>query len=844
MAATLLWRHSKNQRTLGVFIVDLLILIAIVGALLFVRCKPIIWTVIMLVVLGLATYFKLASTALLIPSWVVFLVAAVFVHASPLRRILFTKPAMKIFRKVLPPMSETERAALEAGSVWWEGELFRGKPNWNTLHSYPKPKLTDEEQAFLDIQVEKVCSMLDDFQIVQESDMPESVWKYLKEEGFFGMLIPKSFGGLEFSAYMQSCVVSKIATRSVSAAVTTMVPNSLGPAELLLHYGTEEQKNHFLPRLADGREVPCFALTSTEGGSDAGAMPDSGVVCKGMHEGQEVLGIKLNFDKRYITLAPKATLVGLAFKMYDPEHLLGDTEELGITCALLPHDHPGMQIGDRHYPMYLSFLNGPIRGKDVFIPMDWIIGGQAQAGNGWRMLMECLSAGRGISLPALSTAAGKFNYSMLGAYAKLREQFGISIGKFEGVQDEMAKAAGLGYMLEATRCFTAGAVDLVGKPALASAIAKYHMTEMLRKSSDIAMDVHAGRAIQTGPKNYLANIYLSIPVAITVEGANILTRSLMIFGQGAVRCHPYVFNEMQALMDEDHKRGLKTFDNLLIGHMGYGLSNFVRAICFGLTNARLIKAPKSGPTAKYYRHLTRMSTAVSLISGLSMMSLGGELKRKESLSARLGDVLSYLYMASAVLKYYEDNGCTSDDLTHVDWAVRHCLYEMQEAFYGAFRNFPSRVKGRLFRYIIFPLGRTFKCPSDRLGHRLANLMMTDNSVRRRFNETIWSSMDPEDCTGAVEAAFQKMLAVEPLLKAINKGIRSGKISKKLGKQDRISKAVEVGILKEEEANELREFEALRIAALEVDDFKPEFFEKFRTSKTAEATTSQKEHMTE
>jgi len=808
-----------------VFVIDLILLITLVFFMLFIRCKPLIWTTIFLAVLLLASLFQLLSIWLLIPAWIIFIAAAAFTHLHTLRRHFITRPVVKVFRKVLPPVSETERAAIEAGSVWWEGELFQGRPNWRVLHNYPQPTLTAEEQAFLDNQVETVCQMLNDWDVVRKGDMPVIVWDYLKKERFFGMIIPKIYGGLGFSAYMQSCVVCKLATRSISAGVTTMVPNSLGPAELLLHYGTEEQKSYYLPRLATGEEVPCFALTSSEGGSDAGAMADTGTVCKGTFAGKEIIGVRLNFNKRYITLAPKATLVGLAFKLYDPEQLLGDKKIIGITCALLPHDHPGIEIGLRHYPMYLAFMNGPVRGKDVFIPLDWVIGGQAQLGNGWRMLMECLSAGRGISLPALSTAAGKRNYAITGAYAKIREQFNLSIGKFEGVQETLAKLAGYAYMLESCRTMTAGAVDLVGKPALSSAIAKYHMTEMLRKISDITMDIHAGRGIQAGPRNYLTSMYLSIPIAITVEGANILTRSLMIFGQGAIRCHPYVYEEMQALLDTDFERGLKRFDQLLIGHMGYGMSNFVRALSFGITNAKLIRSPKAGPTSYFYQQLTRMSTALSLIAGLSMLLLGGDLKRRESISARLGDVLSYLYIGSSVLKYYVDNGSKSEEFFYVNWCLKTLLYEIQEAFYGVFDNFPNPIKGKFFRIFIFPWGRCYRKPSDKLGHKLAEHMMTNSELRQRYNKLIWYSTDKNDPTGRVEVAFLKMLEIESPLKKIQKAIQEKLIPKKTNKEARLAAAIKANIITENEAQAIREFEILRADALQVDDFKPEFFEK-------------------
>ncbi|MBI2380008.1 MAG: acyl-CoA dehydrogenase [Gammaproteobacteria bacterium] len=765
--------------------------------------------------------------------WLLLGAVAAVLMLDDLRREKLVRPVFKLFKKVLPPMTSTERTALEAGDVWWDGELFRGQPDWKQLHAYPKPVLNDEEQAFLDTQVEQLCAMLDDFKIVnEEKDLPPEVWAYIKKEGFFGMIIPKSFGGLGFSAIAHSTIVSKIATRSLTAAVTVMVPNSLGPAELLLHYGTDEQKNHYLPRLATGEEIPCFALTSPEAGSDAGAIPDKGIVCMGEHEGKETLGIRLTWNKRYITLAPVATVVGLAFKLYDPEHLLGDEADLGITCALIPRDHPGMEIGNRHIPMYTAFMNGVTRGKDVFIPIDWIIGGPSYAGQGWRMLMECLSAGRAISLPALATATGKLCYRMTGAYARLRKQFKMAIGQFEGVEEALARIAGFTYQLEAARVMTAGSVDLQIKPSVPSAIAKYHMTEMGRKVINDAMDVHGGRGVIAGERNYLAHGYMGTPISITVEGANILTRNLMIFGQGAVRCHPFVFPEMEAAQNPDFEEGLRQFDKLLMGHVAYGIGNFFRTLIMALTAGRIAKSPVTGPTAPFYQQLTRMSAALALVSDMAMMVLGGDLKRRERLSARLGDVLSQLYLASAVLKYYQDQGSQAQDLPYVRWCVKRSLWEMQHAFDEFLGNFPNKILGTLLRWTVFPYGKRYLLPSDRLDRKLVAAMLDTSEIRERITQASYTGKDDNDITGRMENAFQKVLAVLPLEKRIGKAVRDGQVEKRVDPLEVLRLAVAAGVISEDEAELIKQAEAARSDAIQVDDYSQDYVKGVQAAKPA------------
>lgn len=752
---------------------------------------------------------------------ILLVVLAIVLGVTDIRRNLITKPVFQIFKKILPPMSSTEREAMEAGSIWWEGELFRGKPDWNKLHGYAKPALNEEEQAFLDNQVETLLKMLDDHKIVhQDKDLPKEVWDYLRKEGFFAMIIPKSFGGKEFSAIANSTIVSRISTRSLSAAVTVMVPNSLGPGELLMHYGTEAQKNYWLPRLADGTDVPCFALTGPEAGSDAGAIPDTGIVCKGMHDGEEVLGLKLSWDKRYITLAPVATVLGLAFKMYDPDGLLGDKKELGITCALIPTSHPGVNVGDRHFPVAMAFMNGTTTGEDVFIPLDWIIGGPDYAGRGWRMLVECLSAGRGISLPALATANGHLSARTTGAYAAVRKQFGLSIGKFEGIQEAMGRIGGLTYTLEAMRTMTAGAIDLGESPSVVTAIAKYHMTEMSREVINDAMDVHAGKGVQLGPKNYLAHQYFGTPVAITVEGANILTRNLMIFGQGATRCHPYVFDEMEAAANPDSEQGLKDFDQLLIKHVAFATGNFFGALWQGLTAAAFNRAPVSGETGEYYQQLSRMSKGLALCADFSMLMLGGDLKRKEMISARLGDVLSQLYIASAVLRRYESDGRQVADLPFVHYALQRSLHRIGVAFDGFFQNFPSRVVAVLLKRVVFPWGINYRMPHDEITQKVSDSLMTPGVMRDRLTHLCYIGEHAGDAVGIVENAFIAMHEMVPVEKKILAAQKQKLIPRKLPFAKTLELALENGVISEHEAEQLKRADTLRREALSVDNFAP------------------------
>ncbi len=747
-------------------------------------------------------------------AFAIFAPLALVLNLPPVRQGLITRFIFGPFKAVLPEMSSTEREALEAGDVWWEAEMFRGRPEWDKLLDFPYTKLTPVEQAFLDTECEEVCRRVDDWKCeFEDKDLTPEVWQYLKDKGFFAMLIKKEFGGLGFSAYAQSCVVTKLATKSITLAVTVMVPNSLGPGELLMYYGTKEQQKQWLPGLIKGTELPCFGLTGPEAGSDATAMPDLGVVGYGEHEGKKTLGIRLNFEKRYITLAPVATVVGLAFKLRDPDGLLGDKTRVdyGITCALIPAKHPGVLIGRRHYPG-AAFHNGPIFGKDVFIPLDWIIGGPEMAGKGWRMLVECLSAGRGISLPALATAAGQTSYRMVGAYARIRRQFKVAIGKFEGVQEATGRIAAHAYTLEAMRVLTASAVDHCA-PSVVTAIAKYHMTELMRRIVIDSMDVLSGRGIQQGPRNTLSMAYRATPVAITVEGANILTRNLMIFGQGAIRCHPYVFPEMEAARQDD----LPAFDQALFGHLGFSINRAVRALTLGLTGSRLAGSPITGVTAPYFRQLERFSASLAFVSDLTMGVLGGKLKFKERLSARLGDVLSQLYIASAVLKYFIHHGQKDEDVQHMQWAMDHCLNEMARAFEEFLRNFPAAWARGVMRVVVFPLGNHYQPVSDALNARVADQLLEQTGLRDRVSWLVFKNGGPHDAIGRIEHAWNLLQKAEPaFLKYYKMMVKDELAGDDTG--GRLADAVNRKLLTREEADLVAEFDKARLDVIQTDHF--------------------------
>ncbi len=723
-------------------------------------------------------------------------------------------------------MSDTEREAIQAGTVWWDAELFSGRPNWRKLLAISEPTLTAGEQAFLDGPVEELCRIVDDWQINEElHDLPEKVWQFMKDKGFFGMIIPKKYGGLEFSALAHSAVVMKVASRSMTAAVTVMVPNSIGPAELIHLYGTEEQKNYYLPRLARGEEIPCFALTGPDAGSDAASMTDNGVVCRGEFEGKkDVLGIRLNWEKRYITLGPIATVLALAFKLYDPDHLLGNKEELGITVALIPTDTPGISIGRRHFPLNVSFQNGPNTGRDVFIPIDWIIGGAKQAGQGWRMLMECLAAGRSISLPSVSTGSAKLVSRAVGAYARIRKQFKTPIGHFEGVEEALARMGGYAYLMDAARVVTVGAVDMGEKPSVISAIVKYHHTERMRRLVNDAMDVLGGRGICLGRRNFLGHVYQAIPISITVEGANILTRSLIIFGQGAIRCHPYILKEMKAATDPDPVRASMRFDRALFHHIGFFFRNVTRSLFMGLTGGRWVSVPSNGPTRNYYRQLTRMSTALALTSDMAMLVLGGTLKRRESISARLGDVLSYLYLASASLKHFKDQGSPPEDLPLLQWACEYCLYNIQVRLGEVIRNFPSRPVAWLLRFLVFPTGMPYRGPSDQLNHQVAGLLLEPSEVRDRLTSGIYLPRDHEEPMEILEVALKKIIEAEAVEKKLRKAVQTGAL--KASEQEALLReAVKAGVIDKKEADLVRSAEEARREAIRVDDYPQDYWKR-------------------
>jgi acyl-CoA dehydrogenase len=741
-----------------------------------------------------------------------------------LRRPLVSDRILRVFRKIMPAMSQTEADAINAGSVWWDGDLFSGRPNWNKLHSFPRPTLSVEEQAFLDKDTEDLCAMCSEWDSTHlASDMSREVWQFIKDHGFLGMIIPKRYGGKEFSAYAHSCVIQKLSTRSSSAAVSVMVPNSLGPAELLLHYGTDEQKNYYLPRLAKGLDIPAFALTSPQAGSDAASIPDLGIVCKGTWQGREVLGMRVTWDKRYITLGPICTVLGLAFRLHDPDRLLGDKEDIGITCALVPTDTPGVNIGRRHLPLDAKFQNGPNSGKDVFMPLEWIIGGPKMAGQGWRMLMECLAAGRSISLPSSNVGMAKLAVRGTGAYSRVRQQFKTPIGKFEGIEEALARMGGNLYLMDATRMMTAGAIDLGEKPSVVSGIAKYHVTERARKVITDAMDIQGGKAICLGPNNFMGRAYQQVPVSITVEGANILTRSLIIFGQGAIRCHPYVLPEMHAAREQDLARASIDFDRALWGHVRFAIGNGLRAFIMGLSGSHWASTPTNvaPETQRYYQQLTRFSSAFAFLADVSMIVLGAGLKRREKLSARLGDILSLMYLASCTLKRYEDEGRQAADAPLMHWAIWDAMFQAQNAFEGVISNYPSRIVGWLLRRVIFPLGRPYVVPSDKLGHEVARLLIAPSATRDRLTAGAYVPASATDIIGKLEAALTAAVDAE----AIEARIRAAQKDKRIRGTDAESvqnAAVAAGVISAEEKSKLDAAEALRDEVVRVDDFPQDF----------------------
>jgi acyl-CoA dehydrogenase len=746
---------------------------------------------------------------------------------KPLRRLLISNRLFSVYRKIMPKLSTTEREALEAGTVWWDAELFSGKPRWRRLLRQPAPSLSERELEFINGPVEELCLMLDDWEICNKHrDLPVSVWQFIRDKRFFSMIIPQQYGGLEFSAQANSAVVMKLASRNVTAAVTVMVPNSLGPGELLMHYGTEEQKSYYLPRLASGEEIPCFALTSPLAGSDAGSMPDKGVVCRDEFEGEEVLGLRVSWNKRYITLAPVATLLGLAFRAYDPDGLLGDTKDLGISCALIPVATPGVEIGNRHMPVGAVFMNGPTHGKDVFIPMDWIIGGQERLGQGWRMLMQSLAAGRAISLPSLGVAGGKMASLLTGAYARIRTQFDIPIGYFGGVEEPLSRIGGRTYRMDAARVLTLIALDKGEKPGVLSAINKYQLTEGSRQCINDSMDIHGGKGIIQGPNNYLAHAYQAIPISITVEGANILTRSLIIFGQGAIRAHPCLLKEMNAVTGIANSQARRVFDNALFTHIGFTLSNTVRSLLLGLTGSWMTPAPVRGPHARYFRQLNRMSAAFAFIADSVLILLGGKFKFKEKLSGRLADVLIHLYMASALLKRFEDDGRPVDDLPLLRWGMEDSLFIIQQSMLGVIRNLPVPLLGRIIQLIVFPFGLPYSGPSDKTVKEVAKLLLEESDSRDRLTEGVFIS-DRDDATGRVNKAFHLVLEAGPAERAIKNALKESVNFENY--EGLVKRATESGVITEEQATLVRLAQQASAKVIAVDDFPREQVENFEAA---------------
>jgi acyl-CoA dehydrogenase len=714
-------------------------------------------------------------------------------------------------------MSTTEQEAIDAGTVWWDGDIFSGKPDWQKLHGIPKGRLSEEEQAFLNGPVEQVCNMVDEWQVNhKDADLSPQTWAFLKEHKFFAMIIKRQYGGLEFSAFAQSRVIQKLAGASAVLSSTVGVPNSLGPGELLQHYGTEQQKDYYLPRLASGEEIPCFALTGPEAGSDAGAIPDQGIICEQEWQGKPTLGMRLTFDKRYITLAPVATVIGLAFKLYDPDQLLGGDKELGITCALIPRDTDGLKIGRRHFPLNTPFQNGPIQAKDIFVPLDYIIGGPAMAGKGWRMLMECLSVGRCITLPSTAAGGAKSVAMATGAYARIRRQFRLPIGQMEGVEEMLARIGGNAYMMDAvTRLSTVG-VDLGEKPSVISAICKYHLTERSRQVVNDAMDIHGGKGIMLGPNNYLGRSYQGMPISITVEGANILTRNMMIFGQGAMRCHPYVLDEIKAASLADEQEALIAFDKAVFGHIGFVIANKVRSFWFSLTNGRFNSAPFTDETKHYYQLMQGYSANLAFLADISMAVLGGELKRKERLSARLGDILSYLYLGSAVLKRFDEDGRQQDDLPLLHWAMQDLLYKLESALDDFIKNFPNPFLRVGLRILIIPFGKRCHPPSDELEHTIARLLLTPNLARSRLGDGQYLTQEAGNLAGDLEQTLADIVAVEPIF---NKICRERRQKLPFTQLDTLAdEALSDGLINDDEALLLKRAEAGRLRTINVDDF--------------------------
>jgi acyl-CoA dehydrogenase len=759
-----------------------------------------------------------------VPFLIVLIALFTILGVPPIRRALLTRFLMPILSRVIPRMSETERIALEAGTVWWDAELFSGSPRWGRLFSFRPRGLSEEERRFVDGPVEELCRLVDEWDVNRRGDLSPETWEFLKRERFFGMIIPREYGGLGFSAAAHSAVITKISSRSITASVTVMVPNSLGPAELLLHYGTDAQKTHYLPRLARGEEIPAFALTEPEAGSDATAQKSEGIVCTGTWEGKEVLGLRLTWSKRYITLAPHATVLGLAFRLRDPEKLLGGAEDLGITCALLPTSLPGVEVGLRHDPLGVPFLNGPTFGKDVFAPIDVIIGGPKNAGMGWKMLMETLAAGRGIALPSLAVGSAQLAARVASAHATVREQFGLPIGRFEGIEEPLARIGASAYWMDAARRLTLGAVDAGERPAVLSAIVKAYLTEAMRTTVNDAMDVQAGSGIVRGPRNILASAYQAVPVGITVEGANILTRTLIIYGQGAIRCHPWVQKEMAAVAARD----LKAFDHAFFGHVGMVFANAARSFFHAVTGAAFAPSPVGGRAGWAVRRLSRMSAGFALVSDAAMATLGGTLKRKEKISGRLADALAWMYVGSAVVKRYVDDGQPERERAFFDYSMDHALHQAQQALAGVLDNLPDRVAAAALRIAVLPFGARWKAPSDRLGARVARALLEDRETRARLTSDIHLPPHDRPGLGRLEDAFEKATAARDVERKLREAMKAGVIPAPGANGDGdVGAAVAKGVLSAAEGELVKAAVAARRDVIQVDAFDAETYQGVR-----------------
>lgn len=788
----------------------------IAWALAFLRARLLLWTALVAILLATGTYLSIPNYTPWRIIWPIFIAAAAILNIAQFRILLITRPLSTCFRRMLPPISRTEREALDAGTVWWDGDLFSGRPDWERLLTLPSPRPSAEEEAFLDGLVEELCRMLDDWRITEDRDLSPDVWRFIRGKGFFAMIIPKEYGGLGFSATAHSRVIMKIASRSYAAAVTVMVPNSLGPAELLLRYGSEAQKSYYLPRLASGEEVPCFALTSPEAGSDAAAIPDTGVVCRGLFNGEACLGVRLNWDKRYITLGPVATLIGLAFRLYDPDHLVGEDSEPGITLVMVPANLPGITIGSRHDPLGVPFLNGPNRGRDVFVPLEMIVGEKEGIGQGWRMLMECLAAGRSVSLPALSTGQAKFAARAVGAYARVRRQFRLPIGDFEGIKEALARIAGYTYLMDSARSMTCAALAMGESPSVVSAVVKYHCTEMMRRVANDSMDVMGGRGISLGPRNLVARLHQGSPIGITVEGANILTRSMIIFGQGLVRCHPFLKKEMEAVADPDRTRGVKEFDRLFRDHARHFLSNAARALFLGLSPGYPVSG-SSGMLSRYIRSADRFSAGFSLAADLALLTLGSGLKRSESISGRLADILGHLYLFSAVIRKFDGEGRQGYDLPLARWGCEESLERIRKGFAGIIKNLPFRPAAWLLRFCVFPLGRPLGGTDDTLSMRAAEILLGPSPARDRLTSGIYLPTDLDDPLGVLEDALLKVIAAEPPEQRLRDAVKEGRITRG-SELEMLEEGVKAGILSEDEARTIWSASEARREAIRVDDF--------------------------